>query len=147
MSFHIAIINGPNLNLLGEREPDIYGNQNFDSYLVELKQRFPEIHFHFFQSNIEGEIVVQIQNIISQAQGLIINPAAFTHTSVAIRDALALLNIPIAEVHLSKISQREGFRNTSMTKDYCFTFIEGYGLKSYEIAVSRIVEYLNCTNS
>jgi 3-dehydroquinate dehydratase II len=137
----IGVINGPNLNLLGIREIAIYGSESFESYFPKLEREFPSVIFSFFQSNIEGEIVDYIQNLHLKVDGLIINPGAFTHTSVAIRDALAILKFPIVEVHLSDINNREAFRKKSLIRDLTFTHIFGIGLLGYKTAVMRLLEW------
>jgi len=109
----LAIINGPNLNLLGKREPGVYGNQTFEDYLESLKKLFPEIDFEYFQSNIEGELVSAIQRFGFDYDGIIMNPAAYTHTSVAIGDAIGAIKVPVIEVHISNVHAREDFRKIS----------------------------------
>ncbi len=111
---NITIINGPNLNLLGKREPSVYGNESFDDYLVQLKQAFPTVNFTYFQSNIEGELVNAIQQNGFNQDGIILNPAAYTHTSVAIGDAIASVQTPVIEVHISNVHAREDFRKYPM---------------------------------
>lgn len=131
----IAIINGPNLNLLGKREPEIYGSADFESYLEELKKKFPHISFSYFQSNIEGEIINAIQSADLEADGIVLNPAGYTHTSVAIGDAIAAIKVPVIEVHISNIASREDFRKISHVSAKCKGSITGLGLKGYELAV------------
>ena len=131
----IAIINGPNLNLLGKREPGIYGNESFDSYFEKLKAAFPSIEFHYFQSNIEGELVDEIQRVGFSYDGIILNPAAYTHTSIAIGDAIAAIKTPLIEVHISNIFDREDFRKTSHVSAKAVGVISGLGLKGYELAM------------
>lgn len=132
----IAIINGPNLNLLGTREPEIYGSRNFDQYLEELKASFPSIVFTYFQSNVEGELVTEIQQQGFSADGIIINPGGYTHTSVAIGDAIAAITAPVVEVHISNIFGREDFRKISHVSAKCKGVISGLGLKGYELAIA-----------
>ncbi|MDO9373443.1 MAG: type II 3-dehydroquinate dehydratase [Ferruginibacter sp.] len=132
----IAIINGPNLNLLGTREPEIYGSRNFDQYLEELKASFPAITFSYFQSNVEGELVTEIQQQGFSADGIIINPGGYTHTSVAIGDAIAAVTSPVVEVHISNIFGREDFRKISHVSAKCKGVISGLGLKGYELAIA-----------
>lgn len=134
----IAIINGPNLNLLGKRETDIYGNQPFESYFEELKQQYPHISFSYFQSNVEGELVNEIQRAGFDADGIVLNPAAYTHTSVAVGDAVAAVKAPVVEVHISNVHAREEFRKLSHVSGKAVGSIFGLGLKGYELAV----EYL-----
>jgi 3-dehydroquinate dehydratase-2 len=136
----IAIINGPNLNLLGKRETEIYGNKSFNNYLKILKKRFHSVEFHYFQSNIEGEIVSKIQEYgFSDFDGIILNPAAYTHTSVAIADAVKAITVPIVEVHISNITNREKYRHTSYITPFCKGSIIGFGLESYYLAVASFL--------
>ena len=134
----IAIINGPNLNLLGTREVDVYGNQTFDKYLETLKQQFPAIELSYFQSNVEGELVNEIQRIGTSAayDGIVLNPAAYTHTSVAIGDAIAAIKTPVIEVHISNIFGREEFRKLSHVSGKSVGVISGLGLKGYGLAIA-----------
>jgi 3-dehydroquinate dehydratase II len=138
----IEIINGPNLNLLGTREPSIYGNQGFEGYMKGLEKRFPDVSFKYSQSNIEGEIVTLIQSAGVHSDGLIINPGGYTHTSVAIADAVAAIKIPVLEVHISNLLSREDFRHSSLTGRYCRGTIMGLGLDGYRLAVEAIQEIL-----
>ncbi len=131
----IAIINGPNLNLLGKRETDIYGNENFDTYFQKIKNKFPEIYFSYFQSNVEGELINELQRIGFDFNGIILNAAGFTHTSVAIGDAVAAIKAPVIEVHISNIMAREDFRKISHISAKCKGTITGLGLHGYELAV------------
>ncbi len=135
----LIIINGPNLNLLGIREQSIYGSQNFGSYLETLKTRFPEVDLHYFQSNIEGEIVNKIQEYGFNSDGIIINAGAYTHTSVAIRDAIAGIKTTVAEVHISNTLTREEFRHNSVIGPVCRGCIMGFGLDSYQLAVQSFL--------
>mgnify|MGYP000452780169 CR=1 FL=1 len=137
---NIIIINGPNLNLLGKREPGVYGNESFDDYLVQLKQQFPQVQFTYFQSNIEGEIVDAIQQYGFNQDGIIINPAAYTHTSVAIGDAIAAINVPVIEVHISNVHAREDFRKISHVSAKATGSIIGLGLQGYQLAVEWFVK-------
>ncbi|MEO8772309.1 MAG: type II 3-dehydroquinate dehydratase [Ferruginibacter sp.] len=132
----LAIINGPNLNLLGKREVDIYGGESFDVYLQKLKDKFPSIAFSFFQSNIEGELVDEIQRVGFSYDGIIINPGGYTHTSVAIGDAIAAITAKVIEVHISNIFGREEFRKLSHVSGKAVGVISGLGLKGYELAVN-----------
>ena len=136
----IAIINGPNLNLLGKREPDIYGSKGFDEYILELKEKFKEVDFFYFQSNVEGEIINYLQYISNEVNGIVLNPAGYSHTSVAIRDTIAALQIPVVEVHISNIFAREEFRAHSMISAKVRGVISGLGLKGYELAIYWLVE-------
>jgi len=134
----IEIINGPNLNLLGKREPEKYGYASFDDYLLKLKSRFPEISFSYFQSNIEGEIIDEIQKSDNKFDGIILNAGGYTHTSVAITDAIAAVNTPVVEVHITNIAAREAFRHTSLIAANCKGSIAGFGLDSYRLAVEAL---------
>jgi len=135
----IAIINGPNLNLLGKRETDIYGNQSFETYLDKLKQLFPSVEFIYYQSNIEGELVNALQEYGYTVDGIVLNPAAYTHTSVAIGDALAAINADVIEVHISNVHAREEFRKLSHVSRSAVGTIAGLGLMGYELAVSWLI--------
>lgn len=134
----IAIINGPNLNLLGKREKDIYGNMSFDEYIAELKALFPGVYFTFYQSNIEGELIDKIQEFGFIYDGLILNAGGYTHTSVAIADAVAAIKCPTIEVHISNIFAREDFRHVSYLGAKCKGSISGFGLQGYELAVKAL---------
>ena len=136
----ILIINGPNLNLLGKREPARYGNSSFEDYFEILKSRYPEIRFEYFQSNVEGEIINEIQRSGFSFDGIIINAGGYTHTSVAITDAIAAVSSPVIEVHITNISAREEFRHTSLIGRSCAGSISGFGLDSYRLAVEAITE-------
>jgi len=138
----IAIINGPNLNLLGRREPEKYGNSSFEEYLIVLKKHFPEIGFEYFQSNVEGEIINEIQNKGFSSDGLILNAGGYTHTSVAIADSIASVTAPVVEVHITNIAAREEFRHTSLIARSCAGSIAGFGLDSYRLAVEAIIEII-----
>ena len=131
----IAIINGPNLNLLGKRETDIYGNESFDSYFGSLKSKFPTIDFTYFQINIEGELIDKIQQVGFSYDGIILNPGGYTHTSVALGDAIAAIKTPLVEVHISNIFGREDFRKLSHVSAKAVGVISGLGLKGYELAL------------
>jgi 3-dehydroquinate dehydratase II len=137
----IAIINGPNLNLLGKREPDVYGSTGFDTYLAELKQKFPEVEISYFQSNIEGELINEIQRIGFTVNGIVFNPAGYTHTSVAIGDAVAAIRAPVVEVHISNIHAREEFRHLSHVSAKAVGTICGLGLTGYELAIRYLLQY------
>ena len=136
---NITIINGPNLNLLGKREPGVYGNESFDDFLVQLKNHFPQVNFTYFQSNIEGELVDAIQKYGFEQDGIIINPAAYTHTSVAIGDAIAAIKVPVIEVHISNVHAREEFRKISYVSAKAVGSIVGLGLKGYALATEWLV--------
>jgi 3-dehydroquinate dehydratase II len=131
----IAIINGPNLNLLGKREPGIYGNKSFEDFFSELKKKYPHIHFTYFQSNVEGELINEIQQSGFDFDGIILNPGGYTHTSVAIGDAVAAIKTPVVEVHISNVHAREDFRKHSFVSGKAAGSIFGLGLKGYELAV------------
>ncbi len=131
----LIIINGPNLNLLGIREKEIYGETSFEEYLSTLKSKFKDVELEFFQSNHEGELIEKIQQVGFSYEGIIINAGGFTHTSVALRDAIASVSSPAIEVHISNILNREDFRKKSFLSDVCKGIISGLGLKGYEFAV------------
>jgi 3-dehydroquinate dehydratase II len=131
----IAIINGPNLNLLGTREPEVYGSQTFDQYLETLRQLFPAVSLHYFQSNVEGELVDELQRVGFSSDGIILNPGGYTHTSVAIGDAIAAIPAPVIEVHISNVHAREEFRRISHVSAKAKGTIAGLGLRGYELAV------------
>lgn len=136
----IAIINGPNLNLLGKRETDIYGNMSFDIFLNKLITKYPHIHFTYYQSNVEGELINEIQRIGFDHDGIIFNPAGYTHTSVAIGDAIAAIKAPVIEVHISNVHAREDFRKLSHVSGKSVGSIFGLGLKGYELAVEYLID-------
>lgn len=135
----IHIINGPNLNLVGTREPEVYGNQSLDQYLRELIGLYPELSIDVFQSNIEGEIVDRLQQVGFEDCGIVLNAGGYTHTSVAIADAVAAITAPVVEVHISNIYSREPFRHKSLLSPVCKGIIAGFGLDSYRIAVSAFL--------
>ncbi len=135
----LLIINGPNLNLLGIREKSIYGTENFDSFFDQMKSLFPEIELHYFQSNVEGEIVNKIHEHGFNSDGIIINAGAYTHTSVAIRDAIAGVNAKVVEVHISNTLTREKFRHKSVIGPVCCGCIMGFGLQSYKLAIQSFI--------
>jgi len=132
----IIIINGPNLNLLGKREPDTYGNKSFDSYFKELITEFPEIELTSFQSNVEGEIINKIQETGFSLDGIVLNAGGYTHTSVAIADAIAAIKTPVIEVHISNVYAREEYRHQSLMAKNCKGVIAGFGLDSYKMAIN-----------
>jgi 3-dehydroquinate dehydratase-2 len=135
----IQIINGPNLNLLGVREPGIYGSNSFESYLETLKQRYPDVEIAYYQSNVEGEIINKIHEVGFSFNGIILNAGAYTHTSVAIHDAIAAVNTPVIEVHISNVHAREEYRHHSLIASACKGVIAGFGLDSYRLAIEAIV--------
>ena len=136
---HIEIINGPNLNLTGRREPEIYGSVTMEQYLDELRQRFPEVQIGYYQSNVEGEIINRIHEVGFSADGIIINAGGYSHTSVALHDALAAVPAPAIEVHLSNIFAREEYRHHSLLTSACRGIICGLGLKGYELALNALL--------
>jgi len=136
----IAILNGPNLNLLGTREPEIYGNRSFEDFLTELKARFFEVNFEYFQSNHEGALIDKLQALNNHVDGIIMNPAGYSHTSVALADTIAAINTPVVEVHISDIHKREPFRRHSYTALYAKHMIMGKGLEGYAEAVEWILK-------
>ncbi|MDR1743329.1 MAG: type II 3-dehydroquinate dehydratase [Dysgonamonadaceae bacterium] len=134
----IQIINGPNLNLLGVREPGVYGNESFEACFEKLKKENPDVELHYFQSNVEGEIIDKIQEAGFGYGGIILNAGGYTHTSVAIRDAIKAVRTPVVEVHISNIYAREEFRHRSMISAVCIGSIAGFGLYSYDLAVQAL---------
>ena len=137
----IHIINGPNLNLLGKREPEIYGAEGFETYLLQLIQEFPDVKIDYFQSNVEGELINAIQSAGVNADGVILNPAGYTHTSVAIGDAIAAIKIPVVEVHLSNVHAREEFRKISHVSAKAKGTISGLGLNGYALALQYLINH------
>jgi 3-dehydroquinate dehydratase-2 len=136
----IIIINGPNLNLLGKREPEIYGNQTFDTYFQMLQEQFPKIELSYFQSNIEGELIDKIQEVGFNYDGIILNAAAYTHTSIGIGDAIKAINTPVIEVHISNTFSRENFRHQSYISPNVKGIIIGFGLQSYTLALQSFLK-------
>ncbi|TGE20090.1 type II 3-dehydroquinate dehydratase [Hymenobacter elongatus] len=132
---HILILNGPNLNLLGRREPGIYGTRSFDDYLPELRAAFPDFTLEYFQSNHEGELLDKIHEVGFTYYGIVFNAGAYTHTSIALADALAAINTPVVEVHLSNVAAREEFRHKSLIGRHCIGSISGFKLDSYRLAL------------
>ena len=135
----LIIINGPNLNLLGTRETTVYGSQTFDEYFNSLKSKFPSIDFEYYQSNVEGELINKLHEVGFTADGIILNAGGYTHTSVALRDAIASIKTPVIEVHISNIYAREEFRHTSLIAPKCKGSISGFGLDSYRLAVESFM--------
>lgn len=135
----IIIINGPNLNLLGKREPEIYGNQNFEDYLNHLKTEFKNIELEYFQSNIEGKIITKIQEVGFSYDGIILNAGAYTHTSVGIADAINAITAPVIEVHISNTFSRESFRHVSYISPVAKGVIIGFGLESYRLGILSLL--------
>jgi 3-dehydroquinate dehydratase-2 len=136
----IAVINGPNLNLLGKREPGIYGNTSFEDYFQTLKARYPDVEFVYHQSNVEGELVGFLQQEGFDSDGILLNAAAYTHTSVAIRDAISAVKAPVIEIHISNIHARESFRHESLIAPVCVGSICGLGLRGYQLAVEYLLD-------
>ncbi|MFY7936653.1 MAG: type II 3-dehydroquinate dehydratase [Flavobacterium sp.] len=135
----LLILNGPNLNLLGQREPEVYGNQNFDSYFDELKLQFPMVELDYFQSNVEGEIINKLQEVGFSYDGILLNAGAYTHTSVAISDCVKAITAPVIEVHISNTFSRETFRHQSYISPNAKGVIIGFGLKSYALAIQSFL--------
>lgn len=136
---NIQIINGPNLNLLGVREKSIYGDKGFDEYLEQLRKRYTNINIHYYQSNVEGEIINKLHEIGFSYDGIILNAGAYTHTSVAIADAIAAIKVPVIEVHISNVYKREEFRHKSLLAANCKGVIAGFGMDSYRLAMENFV--------
>lgn len=140
MSKRIAIINGPNLNLLGKREPEVYGHANFESVLEGLKESFPDCELVYYQSNHEGELIDALHAEGFQGTGIVFNPGGYTHTSVALRDAISAIETPVVEVHISNVYQREDFRRVSLTAPVCMAVISGMGIFGYKAAVEGLLK-------
>jgi len=136
----IIIINGPNLNLLGKREPEIYGNSTFEDYFETLKSKFPQMELHYFQSNIEGELINKIQEVGFSYDGIILNAAAYTHTAIGIADAVKAIETPVIEVHISNTFSRENFRHQSFIAPNAQGVVIGFGLKSYDLALASFIQ-------
>ncbi|MFL2594304.1 MAG: type II 3-dehydroquinate dehydratase [Flavobacteriaceae bacterium] len=135
----IAILNGPNLNLLGKREPEFYGNKDFDQYFGQLQSLFPEINLTYYQSNVEGELINELQRVGFDVNGIILNAAAYTHTSVGIGDAIKAISAPVIEVHISNTFSREDFRHTSFVTPNAKGLILGFGLDVYRLAIESFL--------
>ena len=135
----IQIINGPNLNLLGVREPGIYGDSSFESYLPQLRDKFPDVEIEYFQSNCEGALIDKLQEVGFSYDGVVLNAGAYTHTSIALYDCIRSLQCPVVEVHISNVHQREVFRHQSYIASACVGVICGFGLKSYELALEGLM--------
>ena len=138
----IQIINGPNINLLGKREPSIYGSVSFEDYLAELRAKYPEVQIDDYQSNIEGELIDKIQQVGFDADGIILNAGAYTHTSIALQDAIRAVKSPVVEVHISNVHAREAFRHVSMISCACLGVICGFGLNSYRLALEALADVI-----
>lgn len=134
----IIIINGPNLNLLGKREPEVYGQTSFESYFTDLEKAFPKIELNYYQSNVEGELINKLHEVGFSYDGIILNAGGYTHTSVALADAVAAITTPVVEVHISNIFAREEYRHVSLISKHCVGIISGFGLKSYELALKSL---------
>lgn len=136
----ITIINGPNLNLLGKREPEIYGSRSFEDYFKTLVQKYPDLELNYYQSNVEGELVNKLHEVGFEHDAILINAGAYTHTSVAISDAIAGINTPVLEIHISNIYKRETFRHKSIISKECVGMIAGLGLKGYELGLNYFID-------
>lgn len=137
----ICIINGPNLNLLGKREPDVYGNESFENYFTALQAKYPLVEFTYYQSNVEGELINQLQAVGFSYDGIIMNPGGYTHTSVALGDCIAAIKIPVIEVHISNVHAREDFRKISHVSAKAKGTIAGLGLTGYELALQWFLSH------
>lgn len=135
----IAILNGPNLNLLGKREPGVYGHQSFEDYFEQLQNRHPQVEFRYYQSNVEGELINELQKQGFEVDGIIFNPGGYTHTSVALRDAVSAVPAPVIEVHISNVHAREDFRQISFISGVAKGTIAGLGLQGYELALQHFI--------
>jgi 3-dehydroquinate dehydratase-2 len=135
----IQIINGSNLNLLGKREPGIYGNQSFEDYLLTLKQRYPDVEIAYYQSNCEGNLIDKLHEVGFEVDGIILNAGAYTHTSIALQDAIRAIDAPVIEVHISNVHAREEYRHNSMISCACKGVILGFGLDSYRLAIEALL--------
>lgn len=136
----IIIINGPNLNLLGVREPGIYGSESMERFLPRLRERYSDVEIDYYQSNIEGELIDKMQQVGFNCDGIVLNAGAYTHTSVALLDCIRSISAPVVEVHISNVHNREEFRNHSMISAGCWGVIAGFGLDSYRLAVEALIE-------
>lgn len=137
----IQIINGPNINLLGKREPSIYGAVSFEDYLVTLRNMFPQVEITYFQSNVEGEMIDKLHEIGFDYDGIVLNAGAYTHTSIALQDALRAIPAPVVEVHISNVHKREEFRHKSMISCACLGVICGFGLNSYRLGIEALLDH------
>ena len=136
----IQIVNGPNLNLLGVREPGIYGSESFASYLAKLREQYPEVEIEYYQSNVEGELINKIQEVGFSFDGIVLNAGAYTHTSIALHDCIRAIKCPVVEVHISNVHQREDFRHHSFISAACKGVICGFGLNSYRLAIEGLLD-------
>lgn len=135
----IAIINGPNLNLLGKREPDMYGSQSFEEYYQFLQKQYPQVQFSYFQSNVEGELINELHRVGFDYDGILLNPGGYTHTSVAIGDAIAAITTPVIEIHISNVHAREDFRKISHVSAKCKGTISGLGMNGYRLGLESLI--------
>lgn len=136
----IQIVNGPNLNLLGVREPGTYGSESFESYLAKLREQYPEVEIEYYQSNVEGELINKIQEVGFSFDGIVLNAGAYTHTSIALHDCIRAIKCPVVEVHISNVHQREDFRHHSFISAACKGVICGFGLNSYRLAIEGLLD-------
>lgn len=136
----IQIVNGPNLNLLGVREPGIYGSESFESYLAKLREQYPDVEIDYYQSNVEGELINKIQEVGFSFDGIVLNAGAYTHTSIALHDCIRAIKCPVVEVHISNVHQREDFRHHSYISAVCKGVICGFGLNSYRLAIEGLLD-------
>lgn len=136
----IQIVNGPNLNLLGVREPGIYGSESFESYLPKLREQYPEVEIEYYQSNVEGELINKIQEVGFSFDGIVLNAGAYTHTSIALHDCIRAIKCPVVEVHISNVHQREEFRHHSFISAACKGVVCGFGLNSYRLAIEGLLD-------
>lgn len=136
----IQIVNGPNLNLLGVREPGIYGSESFESYLSKLREQYPDLEIEYYQSNVEGELINKIQEVGFSFDGIVLNAGAYTHTSIALHDCIRAIKCPVVEVHISNVHQREDFRHHSFISAACKGVICGFGLNSYRLAIEGLLD-------
>jgi 3-dehydroquinate dehydratase-2 len=139
LTMKIQIINGPNLNLLGRREPGIYGSESFEAYLPQLQSRYPDVQIDYYQSNVEGELINKMQEVGFSYDGIVLNAGAYTHTSIALHDCIRSLKCPVIEVHISNVHQREEFRHKSMISSACKGVICGFGLDSYRLGIEALL--------
>lgn len=136
----IQIVNGPNLNLLGVREPGIYGSDSFESYLAKLREQYPDVEIEYYQSNVEGELINKIQEVGFSFNGIVLNAGAYTHTSIALHDCIRAIKCPVVEVHISNVHQREEFRHHSFISAVCKGVVCGFGLNSYRLAIEGLLD-------
>lgn len=137
---HLLVLNGPNLNLLGKREPGIYGNASMETCFSALQARFPDVELEYYQSNVEGELINKLHEAGFTCDGIVFNAGAYTHTSVALHDAIKAINAPVVEVHISNVYQRETYRHTSLITGACVGVIGGFGMDSYRLAIEALLQ-------